>query len=285
MLVLLLALTAFGDNIFRSEHRQDSAAADSTTRTHNATVSAQPTRETSTPPVPQAALPPWLGVQGFTDHPGARCDDDDQLELAEMTSQSAVVICRGFEYLYYRGSRLSDGASITLREVTPAAGGFDARNSNDGTGYAVRRSGLTITTGGQTFVEPVVDFWARGQMDGPRTAAAGVTLFAETKSGKVRCAISAASVVCERNSAEGFPQAPPSSAVGTRWNLASVDATGGFNWAEGNIGGDGNDAVLEYGERRTVNGWNIDADSNGTRFTNVASGHGMFVSIDDVFSF
>lgn len=111
--------------------------------------------------------------------------------------------------------------------------------------------------------------------------------FIQTKSGQVRCAVSAVSVVCERNSASGFPQAPASAAGGGRWNLAGIASDGTFDWSEGNIGGGdpAADHVLEYGESYRINGWTIDAGSEGTRFTNVDSGRGMFVSIENVSAF
>ncbi len=115
----------------------------------------------------------------------------------------------------------------------------------------------------------------------------GLAVYLRTKSGQVRCVVSAPSVVCERNSIDGFPQAPASTTGGGRWNLASVDSNGAFNWNEGNIGGPDPvaDLVLEYGETYQLRGWRIEANSDGTRFTNIATGKGIFVSIDNVYSF
>jgi hypothetical protein len=42
---------------------------------------------------------------------------------------------------------------------------------------------------------------------------------------------------------------------------------------------------LNYGQTYHVIGWTIEPSSDGTRFTNDGSGHGMFVSIEDVSSF
>lgn len=115
----------------------------------------------------------------------------------------------------------------------------------------------------------------------------GITAYVRTKSGQVRCAVSAASVVCERNSIDGFPQAPASTTGGEKWNLAAVDGSGAFNWSEGNIGGPdpAGDLVLEYGDTHRLRGWTVDASSDGTRFTNIATGKGMFVSIENVYAF
>jgi hypothetical protein len=115
-----------------------------------------------------------------------------------------------------------------------------------------------------------------------------------TQSGKVRCLVNSNDVahgggplvVCEYN--PGFPQAP-ASATGTHWNLAVVRGTGAFNWDVGNIGGStealASDVILNYGQTYRINGWTILPSFDGTRFANDASGHGMFLSIDDVHSF
>jgi hypothetical protein len=43
--------------------------------------------------------------------------------------------------------------------------------------------------------------------------------------------------------------------------------------------------VLTYGQTYHILGWTILPISDGTTFTNDATGHGMFVSIQDVHSF
>jgi hypothetical protein len=43
-----------------------------------------------------------------------------------------------------------------------------------------------------------------------------------------------------------------------------------------------NDLVLNYGQTYHVLGWTIVPTSDGTRFTNDGTGHGMFVSIENV---
>jgi len=45
------------------------------------------------------------------------------------------------------------------------------------------------------------------------------------------------------------------------------------------------DTVLQYGQTYHINGWTVLPSSDGTTFTNDATGHGMFVSIDNVNSF
>jgi hypothetical protein len=94
-------------------------------------------------------------------------------------------------------------------------------------------------------------------------------------------------VACERTSADGFPQAPSDSPGSGRWNLAIVTAAGAFRWAEGNIGGAyaERDMPLVYGVVGDYSGWTVDPSSAGTRFTNIRSGHGMFVSIENTYAF
>ncbi|BBX30562.1 hypothetical protein GCM10009632_04930 [Mycolicibacterium alvei] len=124
-------------------------------------------------------------------------------------------------------------------------------------------------------------------LTGAPAAADGSARYVRTKSGKVRCVVDPGEVVCERTSVEGFPQAPASTTGAGRWNLAKVDTNGTLTWAEGNIGGADldDDLVLEYDQVQQLNGWNIEPTSGGTRFTNTPSGHGVFVSIDNVYTY
>ncbi len=46
-----------------------------------------------------------------------------------------------------------------------------------------------------------------------------------------------------------------------------------------------NDVVLQYGQTYNVQGWRIVSGPDGTRFTNSSTGHGMFVSIQNVYTF
>lgn len=117
--------------------------------------------------------------------------------------------------------------------------------------------------------------------------------YVRTQSGQVRCLVmvndqghgGGPAVACEHG--PGFPQAPISQ-YGNHFDLAVSHASGAFNWDDGNIGGGGapqNDLVLNYGQTYHVQGWTINPSEDGTRFTNDGTGHGMFVSIDNVSSF
>ena len=127
----------------------------------------------------------------------------------------------------------------------------------------------------------------------PTAYAATAEQYVRTQSGMVRCLVMAndeghgggPAVACEHG--PGFPQAPISQ-YGSPFDLAVIHATGAFNWADGNIGGGGtpqDDVVLTYGQTYHIAGWTILPNSDGTRFTNDRTGHGMFVSVENVSSF
>ena len=74
------------------------------------------------------------------------------------------------------------------------------------------------------------------------------------------------------------------------WDIASVTSGGAFAWQEGNLATGGsaspqNDVILNYGQSYNLQGWTINPGEDGTRFTNDGTGHGMFVSIENVYSF
>lgn len=129
--------------------------------------------------------------------------------------------------------------------------------------------------------------------------AAQASQYVRTESGRVRCIVGPDKVACEASGPQsmGFPQAPislPESQCrnpcpgGVHFDLAEVTSSGGFSWNDGNIGGGGtpqNDLVLNYGQSYQIQGWTVLPSSDGTRFTNDSTGHGMFVSVDNVSSF
>lgn len=114
--------------------------------------------------------------------------------------------------------------------------------------------------------------------------------YVRTQSGAVRCVVIAAEqnngdsmVTCEHG--PGFAQAPTTES-GAHSDEAVVRASGTFSWNNANLGGSPQtDLVLNYGQTFHVLGWTIVPSSDGTRFTFDGTGHGMFVSIDNVKSF
>ncbi|MCV7087348.1 hypothetical protein [Mycolicibacter hiberniae] len=102
-------------------------------------------------------------------------------------------------------------------------------------------------------------------------------VFIETKSGRTRCQISSPQVDCEAE----FTNSPLKD--GQHANGVSVSADGTVQWVLGNLG-DIPVVTIDYLTYR-AQGWTINADIDGTRFTNDRSGHGMVVSIDNVDTF
>ena len=94
-------------------------------------------------------------------------------------------------------------------------------------------------------------------------------VYIETKSGQTRCQINAQSVGCESN----FTNPPVVN--GQPANGVEVTAGGSLRFISGNLG-DIPTTTLDYATYHAV-GWTIEAGSDGTRFTNDGTGHGMLV--------
>jgi hypothetical protein len=97
---------------------------------------------------------------GWTTYPGARCDPGNQPAAMARTTQSVVVVCEiQTGNFYYRGVRLSDGASIELANAVRSSQGFDVTNPTDGTIYRIRPTSLTIAPpGGPPSSEPMIQY-------------------------------------------------------------------------------------------------------------------------------
>lgn len=102
-------------------------------------------------------------------------------------------------------------------------------------------------------------------------------VFIETKSGRTRCQISTRQVDCEAE----FTNSPLKG--GEHANGVSVSSDGTVQWVLGNLG-DIPVVTIDYLTYR-AQGWRIEAGLDGTRFTNDRTGHGMFVSIENVETF
>lgn len=99
-------------------------------------------------------------------------------------------------------------------------------------------------------------------------------VFIETKSGQTRCQIDEQAVGCEAP----FTNTPMQD--GVRANGVNLTADGDVEWIVGNLG-DIPVVTIDYRTYSAV-GWTIVATSDGTRFTNQRTQHGMFVSIEKV---
>jgi len=115
-----------------------------------------------------------------------------------------------------------------------------------------------------------------GAPDGPGTLrpnSAGY-VYIETRSGLTRCQISADTVGCESE----FADSP--TVDGQHANGVEVSASGANRWVLGNLGAMPT-VTIDYDTYHAV-GWTIEASSEGTLFTNDGTGHGMFISTEQV---
>lgn len=102
-------------------------------------------------------------------------------------------------------------------------------------------------------------------------------VFIETKSGITRCQINKDTVGCEA----AFTNSPLQD--GEHANGVSISSGGSVQWVLGNLGAIPT-VTIDY-KKYGAQGWTIDANEAGTRFTNDHTGHGMFVSVDKVNTF
>lgn len=109
---------------------------------------------------------------------------------------------------------------------------------------------------------------------GTLTPNASGYVYIETKSGTTRCQISADTVGCESQ----FTDSPIID--GEQATGVEVSASGANRWVVGNLGAMPT-VTIDYDSYHAV-GWTIESDSDGTRFTNDGTGHGMFVSTGEV---
>lgn len=66
---------------------------------------------------------------------------------------------------------------------------------------------------------------------------------------------------------------------------AVTTGDGTFRWESGNLDVGQPITAMTYGQIYHHGNWTIYPDETGTRFVNDRTGHGMFVSIDNVYSF
>ncbi len=68
-------------------------------------------------------------------------------------------------------------------------------------------------------------------------------------------------------------------------NGVSVNTDGTLSWSLGDMNSGRTYTTLTYGHGYHHGNWTIYADETGTKFTNDRTGHGMFVSIENVYAF
>ncbi len=178
-------------------------------------------------------------------------------------------------------TRLAWSATVALTVALLA--GCDS--STPGSPKSALPSGATSTASTPTPSEKAVKPVPVSPLPAPSAAPpAGHTLtpqngyvFVATKSGQTRCQLNTDAVDCE----SAFANAPTidgETARGVR-----VTAAGKLSWGVGNLGAIPT-VTIDYQTYSAV-GWTILAGAEGTRFTNVGTGHGMFVSTAGVKAF
>jgi serine/threonine protein kinase len=124
------------------------------------TSTSEPTTESATTSQPSINSLPGTDNLGWIGYPAARCDPGNQPAAMARTTQSVLVVCQIQPgTFYYRGVRLSDGASIELANAVRSSGGFDVTNPTDGTRYQIRPTSLTIAPPDvQASSEPMLEY-------------------------------------------------------------------------------------------------------------------------------
>ena len=90
---------------------------------------------------------------------GARCFNTDHALMFMRTDKSALVVCQSeIDKPYYRGYRISDGATIDLYDVSRQPDGFVAVNAPDNARYVISSTGFQLIQNGNIVSnEPAVE--------------------------------------------------------------------------------------------------------------------------------
>lgn len=108
------------------------------------------------------------------------------------------------------------------------------------------------------------------------TGPAGVA-YIRTESGRTVCGVQGDAVNCTVQFTN-----PPVTAAGDVANSVSLNQNGTLTYAAADLGVLDPLYTVHYGQTYIVNGWAVEAFSDGTRFTNNRSNEGFWVSVDDV---
>ena len=123
-----------------------------------------------------------------------------------------------------------------------------------------------------------------------RTPQASDSQYVLPPSGRYRCLVNSgalheADVACEPSWINGQPGRFAQGPVGA---VVAVNDQGVLSWHPGaniGVGSPSDRTSLQYGNTYEINVWTVVSGVDGTRFTNNATGHGMFVSIENVYPF
>jgi hypothetical protein len=144
--IAILGAAAGGLVVGCSSSGPSEAAAPPATATVSPTFIAAAT-PTGTAEPPQVSDADAHGFFAFGE--GARCLGSDNAEMFMRTDKSALVVCRSeINQLYYRGYRISDGATIDLYDVSRQPDGFVAVNAPDNARYVITSEGFQLIQNG-----------------------------------------------------------------------------------------------------------------------------------------
>ena len=115
----------------------------------------------------------------------------------------------------------------------------------------------------------------------------GDMLSLETQSGRIWCEVT----TIQRNTPTG-----PTFGRDSAWcqgpfeqnadaNQVGTSGDGAIHWQGANMSSASARLKMQYGQTYNWGNWTVYADATGTRFTNTRTGHGMFVSVKNVYGF
>jgi hypothetical protein len=104
-----------------------------------------------------------------------------------------------------------------------------------------------------------------------------------TQSGRMLCAVTPDSTIADAGQDAVVCQGAFTQPGAKFQAMTTGDGT--IQWTDANLAVDNPTTTMEYGTTYHRGNWTIYPDASGTRFTNDLTGHGMFVSIDDVHAF
>ena len=105
-----------------------------------------------------------------------------------------------------------------------------------------------------------------------------------TQSGRVLCAVTPDSTLGNDDGDWAVCQGAFTQATHGE-NCVSTSGNGSFRWASGDAAFDMPRTEMVYGRTYQWGIWSLLHNSTGTRVVNNRTGHGMFVSIDNVYAF
>jgi hypothetical protein len=177
--------------------------------------------------------------------------------------------------------RLAATKARSLKDVVAVcgmhSGAVETQTSHFGRSEMVRRYSLRFES---VTLAMLLSLVVASALLWPATATADNYL---TQSQRVLCAVTPDStlagvgpdaVVCQGD----FTQ------PGAGFNAVTT-GNGSFYWENANLAVDNPTTAMAYGHTYHRGNWTIYHDAHGTRFTNDRTGHGMFVSIENVYAF